>query len=520
MSRLAPTAGPIAGAGAWSAVLAGEGRARIEAGLPGFLARQRWFGAKARVVTGARIRDAVPLGREADAPALLVADVALADGSVGSYLLVLAVSPSPGAPGGEVARLDVSGKPAIVDAAEHDPRVARALVGAIGAGGILPGTRGAVVASATPAFATHAAVLGALAPSLLGAEQSNTSIRLGEEAVLKLFRRVEPGPNPDVEIGEFLTTVAGYRHGPAVLGSAVYAPDGGEPAAVAVLQRFVRNRGDAWALALGTVAGRRGSAPGVGVSPSTFLDEARLLGRRTAELHLALASRPDVGPFAPEPFDRAVQARMRARLVALAGSTLGLLERRAADLPGGARSLAEELHALRDEVPRRTAWLVDADVRADRIRIHGDLHLGQFLRTDDDFVVVDFEGEPARTLAERREKGSALRDVAGMVRSFHYASRADTDLPREGQVAPAPVEAREAWYAEASKAYVEAYLATAGRARFLPVDRRVVADLLAFHLLEKAVYEVAYELENRPAWVGLPLGALVEMLRAPPAGSR
>jgi trehalose synthase-fused probable maltokinase len=443
----------------------------------------------------------------------------------------------PAGPGaGELGRTGgrgaVGGRPAWRCAAEHAPAFARGLLADIGAAAERRGARGLLAAAPTGAFGEQAAGAERLVPTLLGAEQSNTSIRFGDRLVLKLFRRTAPGVNPELELGEYLTAVAGFSHTPPALGAVSYRPDaGGEPLSVACLQRFVANQGDAWQFTLREVAGLLAPAaeppggseepPAADPSPEGERDlgsypaAAALLGRRTAELHLALAARPDLPAFAPEPFSPEAQAALDAAVSRQADDSLALLERRLDGLSGPARPLAARLLARRGEIPARLRHLRERPITAARIRIHGDLHLGQVLWTGSDFVFIDFEGEPARPLADRRAKGSALRDVAGVLRSFHYAARSGA-AGAAGSTGPERAAERERllrrWHQAVSEAFLCGYLDAAGAAPFLPQDPRALRELLAVHLLEKALYELAYELNNRPDWVHLPLEGLVDLL--------
>ncbi|MCS6842750.1 MAG: hypothetical protein NZ528_00265 [Caldilineales bacterium] len=315
---------------------------------------------------------------------------------------------------------------------------------------------------------------------------------------------------------------------------------------MALLQAFVRNRGDAWRYTLDCLHetfDRLLAAPerlsqrpllsddhlldlaAQPIPPAAawlldgYLPSARLLGRRTAELHLALATDTDDPAFAPEPLTADFQAALRREMEQLADQVLALLEARLAHLPAAARARAATLLERRPELARRLAALTHRPMGGLRIRIHGDYHLGQVLVTDDDFMIIDFEGEPARPLAERRQKRPALQDVAGMLRSFHYAAYAalfdrlaKDDLPSQAAV-DLETWARY-WRRWASAAYLQSYLQAAGDAAFLPASATERRNLLDAMLLGKAVYELGYELNNRPSWVGIPLQGILHILQA------
>jgi maltose alpha-D-glucosyltransferase/alpha-amylase len=424
-----------------------------------------------------------------------------------------------------------------------------------------------------------------LEPRLSKAEQSNTSIIFGERFILKLFRKLEPGVNPDLEVGRFLTERAGFPHTPAVVGWIDLRRGGeserrkSEPLTVGILQEYVQNEGDAWSYTLGSlgrfferVLVRREAAalpaapptPGglvaaalalaalpdpdengglgevvlpEGFEPAliaTYLDSARLLGERTAELHLALASDTADTEFAPEAFGTLYQRSLYQSMRTLTGRSLQLLEERSAHLDGQAAELAARLLGRRGDVLGHFGALLEGKLAAQRIRIHGDYHLGQVLYTGRDFLIIDFEGEPARALSERRIKRSPLRDVAGMVRSFDYAAHSELARQIEGALvsrddAPALAGWARWWQHWVSARFLAAYLkrlgwldgaggeaggtgGSAGAAELIPPAAEDLAVLLDVYLLEKAIYELRYELNNRPDWVAIPLAGILELL--------
>jgi len=536
LPSLGETAGP------WHAVLSAPLSARLLAELPRFLVRQRWFGGKARPLRAVEILDAVPVGAGEDAPRIALLRASYPDGEPELYSLPLAFSPGSSGAEGAIGLLTAGGVRGFLRAADTTPVFARLVVEAMAGTKRFPGGAGELVASRAGGFAGHAASLrDAAPPKPIGVEQSNTSIRIGD-GILKLFRRLDAGPSPEVEVGRFLTEAAHFAHAPPVLGALEYRPRGGEPWALGLLQAFVANEGDAWshvlrlledllARATGTAEppgldaaehrelvelARSGAAP-----PEPFaalarasLGAAELLGRRTAELHVALASHPEEPAFRPEPFTDADARALHAEARGVVDDGLALLRGLRATLAPEARGLADEVLARAGELDERLDWVLGRKLSGPRLRTHGDYHLGQVLFTGEDFVVIDFEGEPARPLAARRAKGSPLRDVAGMIRSFHYASRAAL----EGAPKGAERWAR-AWYRWASAAFLRAYLLAAADG-VLPRDPAELRGLLELHLAEKAVYELAYELNHRPGWVGLPLEGLRDLLGEPAAQAR
>jgi trehalose synthase-fused probable maltokinase len=413
----------------------------------------RWFGGKSRVIVDTRVCDRAGLGPGT----IRLVEVRYAEGPSEMYVLV--------------EPLD-------------DPSVGIALLDTFGGASVSTECGGSLRFEPTHLFTSVARER--LTPiALMRGEQSNTSIRFGQELIVKLFRRLQFGPNPEVEVGRFLTDHTDFRNAPPAVGSASYLDPRGQEAAFALLQRFVPNRGDAWT----TTLDRLQSVLAGGDVSESAAAVARL-GRTTAELHLALAS--GTRDFSAEPISdadigewrEAVHAEVRLATHALAHHGIhvdaGALLRRADGLAGLASAC--------------------------KTRHHGDYHLGQVLeREDGSFVIIDFEGEPAKPLALRREKRSPLRDVAGMLRSFDYARNAAL---RAGDASdPIRMGAASMWYTTVREAFLDAYLETVNTAAPWLLPHDVHLPLAALEL-EKAAYEVLYELNNRPDWLAIPLTAL------------
>lgn len=349
------------------------------------------------------------------------------------------------------------------------------------------------------------------------AEQSNTSIIVGDQAIIKLFRALNPGVHPDVEVTRFLTTAAGFANTPKLLAEARF-DDGRAATVAAMMQELVAGSNDAWSFAL-----ERGreyfAAPKAQDPPNRFAEDARRLGQITRAMHDALASDDDDPAFAPEPIEPEDLDRWAHRAQQMIRDGLALLEK-AIGSPAFPKERLAEAQAL---VKRRDHYLgrineIDDTLGDDlgmRIRVHGDYHLGQVLRTpSNDFMVIDFEGEPSRSLDERREKTSPLKDVAGMLRSFAYAAAAlaasagqSLDVPtRELRVAR--------WERDVRAAYLEGYVMNGedDEPGLLPEETEHVRQLLNLFEAEKAFYELAYELNNRPDWVGIPMRGISKLL--------
>jgi maltose alpha-D-glucosyltransferase/alpha-amylase len=354
------------------------------------------------------------------------------------------------------------------------------------------------------------------APQLAGVEQSNTSLVFGDVAIMKLYRRLERGEHPDVEIARFLTTRAHFPHTPELLATARFESSSGSEVA-AMLQRFLPGSRNARNVALerGREAFRLEADTGI-----PFAAEAEALGDVTRAMHLALASDERDPAFAPEAATGADVAQWANAVYVASDRALTLLRRSLTSkaLPAALAGDAEEVLRRRDAARALVeGWLTElgSDFGA-RIRHHGDYHLEQVLQTADGaFMVIDFEGEPARPLEERRAKHSALRDVAGMMRSFWYAAATCADAARAELGERDAMTRGDRWEREMRDAFLRGYLPE-GREhpRFLPKARARLDVLLELFEAEKLFYELAYELNNRPTWVWIPLRGVVAMLRA------
>ena len=462
---------------------------------------RRWFRGKARSVTGARIVEVIPL-QVGFAIVFLAVDYA--SGPAETYVLPVAVAPD-GSFGTD---------------AVADPRFDAMLLDLMRDRWVARGEQGDLAGVAFEGLERFAA--GDLAPKVGSAEQTNSAIIYGGRLLLKLFRAIEEGPNAEYEIARFFATHREVPRGVSrLVGALEHRTPGHEPSTIGVLFEFVPNRGDAWSVTLAAVKAFLGGA-GSGAPPKSpdaaigpVLDRQRLLGRRTAEMHLALAQDPADPLFAPEPFDEAHQRAILGSARRLLADAFDLLGRHAGTLDAKTRALADEVLAGRAVLDRSLTAITDEPIAATRIRIHGDYHLGQVLDTGDDFVIIDFEGEPGRPLAERRLKLGPLRDVAGMIRSYEYAGASALRARDADQVARLAPWAR-AFSEWACAAFVAGYLDRAQGSALVSPNPIHQKRLLDFYLVEKCVYEVAYELNNRPDWVAIPLAGLRARLEGTP----
>ncbi len=406
------------------------------------------------------------------------------------------------------------------------------------------GTRRGTVRGVRTAVYGDAAGTEELKVSRPSVEQSNTSIIYGDRLILKIFRRLQPGINPDYEIGRYLTERVHFPRVPAVAGALEYRMTAETSITLGLLQQLVESQADGWRHATdvvglffeavdgraapdhrmpATVTEMAEAAPPLAVRDvmSGYLTTAETLGRRTAEVHLALASDASQPAFAPEAFTKddlrtlATDATAQARI-----ALQGLRERLAApdsasgSLPEDIAQQVQELVAAEDRILQRIKSAPSLEFTATKTRVHGDYHLGQVLWAEGDFYILDFEGEPARPIAQRRQKQSPLKDVAGMLRSFGYAAYAGLfahAATRPGHFSQLEPWAR-IWLVWVSAAFLKGYLGAAGDAQFIPAEPSQRDTLLNLYVLDKALYELNYELNNRPDWIRIPLQGILDIV--------
>jgi len=506
--------------------------------VPAFLPRQRWFGEKDQRIKSASVRARGEIARQfedgsgSETFLAQVVEAQLAGGGRPRYLLPLAAIWSPaetelrqGLAPVTLAEMRQSRKEgALVDAFSQEG-FPLAVFDAIRREATLPLEGGEIRCHKTSSF-DPSAVPERLAVRRAAAEQSNSSVFFEDYGMLKLYRRLQPGPHPEVEMSRFLVESAGFANTPPLLATLEIAVDGEsgrEEHALGVLFGFIRNQGDGWTQALNyltrylddaLISG--GESPSALADPDVFfLMLARQLGIRTAEMHRALAEHAGNHPdFAPEPLCPEDTAEWRDDLANATAHMLSGLERERPSLPAPTRDLADRVLTLRHGLFERILRLIPDTVEAQKTRYHGDFHLGQVIVVQNDFFIIDFEGEPARPLASRRRKSSPLRDVAGMIRSFDYAAVAAVRQLIEARPAAEPrmTQLAEAWRQRAVDGFRAAYRKTMRGCAAYPASKKQARDMTAFFILEKAVYEVSYELANRPAWVDIPLKGILGIL--------
>ncbi len=483
-----------------------------------FLPERRWFGDKTRRLTGITVEDLAfdQIGDEYHV--FLIAAVSFDEGPLSRYFVPLAIVPDPSnspPPATVVATIPTpSGEYRVVDAFASDA-FRRRLIADVSAQTSMPTGHGTLTWNSTAETlgASDAQERFTLEGSrVLEGEQSNTSVVYGDALFLKVFRKLQAGVNPDLEIGRFLTVRTSFRHFPTLLGEMLYQSDDGGSIALGMVQAFSPSLGDAWSITLQRLretvvsAADKGQAVELEI-PDALVEAARILGQRTGQLHMALATSHEDEAFTPEPITAEDVDHWSSALRDDLDRVLSELSNHAARLPAPVveRLAAGDIAAA--AAPRLQGFA--ALMGLEKTRVHGDYHLGQVLWTPSgDFVILDFEGEPARSLEERRRKTSPLKDVAGMLRSFAYAAAA-TRLADPNALAVADPMTRR-WEQQAREAFLAGYRSetVAKGANFVPADQERLARALSAWELDKVVYEVHYELNNRPDWLPLPLEAL------------
>ncbi|MGA9750482.1 MAG: maltose alpha-D-glucosyltransferase [Acidobacteriota bacterium] len=545
----------------WTDLFEEAHRRRVEAAIPPFLGRSRWFGGKDRTIRDAVMRDTACLtGRGKNERAVLCfVDVFYEESPPETYFLPLAFEEEEAArerlkehPEAVLCTVSLGrrGRRGILYDAIHSGHFPPLLLRLLRRGRELETEHGALRVAKVPAVAQELlAPLREPAARVLQAEQSNSSLVFGESLILKLYRKIEEGEHPEVAMGRHLTEKVRFPFAPRMAASLSYNDRKRNDFALGILHEFIPSQGDGWAYTqgpLGRFFERVLSQPDFSQGPPAsvvdargvflrsqeptplllldlmgrYADLARLLGEITAGMHRALVRWEGNPSFEPQPFTSLYQRGICQAIVTLLHANLGLLAKKQAELSQRPAQLARSVAPLQRGIEERLARLTRRRLSAWRSRYHGDFHLGQVLYTGRDFSIVDFEGEPARSLADRRLLRSPVRDVAGMIRSFQYAAyfAIKTQLAR-GILQERQRDIAEAWadvwVRTAAQEYLRSYWSAVRESPYLaspPEDFRV---LLESFLLEKAIYEVGYELSNRPEWVDIPLTGILRMMQHP-----
>jgi len=540
----------ISVAAGWQTLFEGEALTQLETEmLPRFLPAQRWFGGKERRIRGVRLLDALRL-IEGVSPAWMVLLEVTYTGRptvTETYNLPLAIATGRAAsriatatPESIVAYVEGAPGRGVLYDATHSEAATLAIVEAIGSGRSVRGSGGTLRPQPTGAYRElNDALEEHPAVERMSAEQSNTSVRIGGQLMLKVIRRTEPGVNPEIEVGRHLTRRR-FARAPRLAGSVEYAPrDGSAATALVTLHEFVWSQADGWRFSLSelqrylehaaawgevpppSTAGllapdpwdERGEAP---MMESMYIDAAQVLGVRTAELHRALAEAGADAAFTPEPLAREDIELVAQRIEARLQKVTPALKRLLPDLDPEAAAAASAILEARG-IRRRLARLARGTPDGLKIRVHGDYHLGQVLWVRQDFYITDFEGEVGLPIEVRRSKASPLTDVAGMLRSFEYAAlfalrEYAARMPDTEAVSARLKPWVQRWSVRAGTAFLDAYLEGVQEAGLLPADPLQQRRLLDLHLLDKALHELEYELGHRPDWVTVPLHGVAALL--------
>jgi len=542
-----PESAPVLTVLSWDDVFSAQMEASLTRLMPLFIRRRRWYLGQSRTVRLIEVTDVIRLPDSA--AYILLLRVQYNQGEPETYTLPLSVAQGEKAeqvshdfPEFVLARLQhPDGSTGVLYSALRDPQFGISLLNAIARRQRAKGRAGELSAAHTPIFRQ---IWGSdrpqLAPVFLRGDYNHSALTFGDRFFLKLFRKVDRERSPELEVEQFLVLKAGFDHSPRIAGWLEYRAGLQDPVTLGILQGFVKFEATGWQYTMDSLSlfYERALAEPYDVAgiptPDTipvplrieipaavvellgdYVEMVRLLGKRTAEMHLALASRPDDPAFAPEPFTDFYRNSLYHGMLVLSLRTFELL-RNFPSTPD-AQTEAAKLLARQAEVQARLQAMRDRRINVCRTRMHGDYHLGQLLHTGKDFMIVDFEGDLSRSISQRRIKGCPLRDVASMLRSLEYAAHSvllgqiPGVIPGEGTAESLRGWAT-LWSRWASALFLAGYLDTAGRTSFLPATVDETRLLLHFYLLERALIELSHELTQRPEWVRIPVQGLLALL--------
>jgi maltose alpha-D-glucosyltransferase/alpha-amylase len=523
-------------------------RKKLQSILVRYLQGCRWFGEKSLTLQKVSIADSVPVQTEYGVTHILFLEVSFSEKSPVRYVLPLSLATREQAAGlvassprSVVAHVRVGEEEGVVYDGLYNESFCERLLQLIGGKKRYRGRSGELRGYHASRYRRLLDERGlSLGSRLLKGEQSNTSVLFDDLLIMKLYRRLDDGLNPDVEITRHLTEKAGFPYIPPYAGSISYV-SGEREAPICLFQQFVQNQGDAWSFTLNTLeqcytrllaelprnvppAGRYEPLQTTAIDEipqlhldylgGFFLEMVGLLGERTAQMHNALGARTEDPQFRPEPLSALYMRSLYQSMRSQTRRSVGFLKKRLSQLSEQARTYAKSVADGEEEILRRQGRIMGRKMEGSKIRTHGDFHLGQVLFTGKDFMIIDFEGEPARPIGERRIKRSPLRDVAGMIRSFHYA--VSSVYQKHPEVGSEQVEILKPWAAvwfnTLSGVFLGRYLEETEGEGLLPADAEDLSVLMEAYLLEKAMYELMYELNNRPDWAVVPLRGLCDLL--------
>lgn len=517
--------------------------------LPLYLRTCKYFGGKFQDIREIKIIENIKIKEQVCDVQILLLEIKYITGLSDIYLLPLSFSSGDKAesvvienPHAVVAHLKHDNTEGIIYESIYDEEFQKHLLSMFTRRHAVRGFHGELITHVGKNFKKYKSnELSSLKSHPIKAEQNNSSILYGKELIGKLYRRLDEGINPELEICRYLTETISFHHIPLFLGALEYKRHGYEPITLGMLQTFISNEGDAWAYTLdwigryfGRILARKNELQEIPAVPSSLFDCAfreipvlfqeliggmylemiSILGKRTAELHLALSSETEDTSFVPEPFTASYQRSLYQSMQSLTKRVFASLRKNLKNLPDNLKGPSSEILNREKEIIDRFKGILNRKILAMKIRIHGDYHLGQVLYTGNDFFIIDFEGELARTLSDRRLKRSPLRDVAGMIRSFHYAvhSALSKYAPLRPDDIPVLEPYMKLWCRYVGGAFLRSYLERAGNASFIPVDKEMLDIMLRAYILERAIYELGCELNNRPEWVIIPLNGIKYLL--------
>jgi maltose alpha-D-glucosyltransferase/alpha-amylase len=540
-------------AASWEEIFQKERLSELARTLLAYIQSRRWFGGKARRVQRAVISSILPFSAKSGNAYIAFVQLEYTEGEPEIYALPLKFEA-----GGKAeqllqnsrqaaiawirmrARADIRADGVLIDAL-WDQDFAAALLHSVQRKRRVQGGESEITSFSTSALRNmNLHQDAALEPSVLQLDQSNTSVVYGKKIIMKFFRKLERGANPELEIGQYLSK-QNFPNAPQLLGAIEYRSARQEPATIAILHRYILNEGNAWQYTLDAIT--RFYELALTQSPDQitevdihqpllklaaqelpekiiqmagpYLESARLLGRRTAELHLALAKSKDDPALKPERFSDLYRRSLYHSITGQANHKMQLLREQMKSLPQDGQTAAAKVLDQETRIRQLTRLILDQNNDSLRIRCHGDFHLGQILYTGKDFVIIDFEGEPARLLGQRRIKHTPLRDVAGMLRSFHYASYAPL-LGESGNLRTEDIamlgDWAQFWCAVVSATFLKSYFDLTASASFFPKSQEQIQALLDISMLDKVLYELGYELNNRPHWAKIPMEGILQLL--------
>jgi maltose alpha-D-glucosyltransferase/alpha-amylase len=540
---------PLTLGASWKAIVTNDqARQQLSQVLRGYIQQCRWFGGKGRTIRRFRIAESITISARQDLVHVLILKVSYVGAPQESYMLAICMFADEAAteiaeqhPQAVIAALETKDRKGLLCDAAFSKGMQDYLLEVISAS-----KRGRNPAKLKGRRSRRLRQLLRrdelpLESRVMKVEQSNTSINYDNRFFLKLYRRLEGGANPDVELSRYLTEYTDFTSFPSYVGSLEWSQDKKEPLTIGLLLEYVPNESDGWNYMLSAVGRYFAQAMALKgeleesielpesirhVRPdsipaqihdligSVYMEMASLLGQRTAELHLALASLTQEPEARPEPFSLLYQKSVYQSMRALTLQVFNALSRNTSRLSDSVADEAKQILSEKQTILKRLQRIAKKKVTGMKIRIHGDYHLGQVLYTGKDFVIIDFEGEPARPLGERRLKRSALRDVAGMIRSFHYVAYGGIFLRPPDQSGDIEYlqQWADLWYFYMSGIFLDSYLANVQSAELLPPDENDFTVLLESFLLEKAIYELGYEFNNRPGWLRIPIRGIENVL--------